>query len=164
MRRDVPAIAIAAILFAAGVALAADLLNVKIREATVRSGPKHFKPAVATLKYGDQVEQLESKDGWFQVRTRDGAVGYLHESAVTDEKLMELPAGAGATPSSVSRDEVSLAGKGFNPQVEKKYREQRPNLEAQFRKVDAMERRAISAAELDRFLQEGQLGAYGRQP
>ena len=47
---------------------------------------------------------------------------------------------------------------------EKKYREQRPNLEAQFQKVDAMERRAIAAQELDDFLREGRLGGYGRQP
>ena len=38
------------------------------------------------------------------------------------------------------------------------------NLEAQFRQVDAMERRAISGTELEDFLREGRLGAYGRQP
>ncbi len=166
MRRRIPMLALLVVALAAGVALAAEIMNVKLREATVRSGPKHFKPAVATLKYGDTVEVLETNEGWLKVRLRDGQTGYLHESAVTDEKLpKELPGGGGtAAPSSVSRDEVSLAGKGFNPQVEKKYREQRPNLEQHFKQVDAMERRAVSARELDAFLRDGQLGGEGRQP
>ena len=38
-----------AVVAAATIALAAELMNVKLREATVRSGPKHFRSAVETL-------------------------------------------------------------------------------------------------------------------
>ena len=46
---------------------AGDFLTVKLREASVRTGPKHFKPILVTLKYGEKVEVLDSKDGWLEV-------------------------------------------------------------------------------------------------
>lgn len=149
------ALAVGVVLLAAGIALAAEIVHVTLREATVRSGPKHFKPPVAVLRYGDRVEVLEEKDGWLRLKN-----GWLHRSAVSEEPVPAAPpAGADAAPGSVSRDEVALAGKGFNPQVEDRYRRQNPNLEDEFRKVDAMERRDVSREELDAFLREGRLGS-----
>lgn len=156
-------IAALAVSLPAAIVAASDLMSVKLREAAVRAGPKHFKPVVATLKYGDQVEVLSNKDGWLEVRLPDGRRGFLHESATTDKPLPKLPAGAeGTQASGVSREEVALAGKGFNPQVERQYRTDHRELEAGFAKVDAMERRWVSAAELDMFLTEGKLGEAGR--
>ena len=146
------------------VALAGGMQNVKLREATVRSGPKHFKQAIATVHYGDRLEVLDEKDGWLRVRTPGGAVGFLHATAVTPEPLPTRPPDAAAVARQVSGDEVALAGKGFNPQVERKYREQNPNLAEGFARVDALEARRVDPAELERFLAEGSLGEYGRRP
>ena len=101
-------------------------LTVKIREASVRAGPKAFKPIVATVKYGDKVERLaDTKDGWVEVKTGAGAKGFLHESALTEREVAKIegdPKGTGGGRSVASSDEVALAGKGFNPQVEAQYR------------------------------------------
>jgi hypothetical protein len=155
-----------AALFLGGAVIAAELVHVKVREATVRTGPKPFKPSVATVRYGERVEVLDEKDDWLQIRIPGGVTGYLHKSAVTDEPLPALPPGPppGGPPGSVSRDEVALAGKGFNPQVEAKYREQNPNREEMFRLVDAMERRDVPAEEIERFMRDGRLGEYGGRP
>jgi uncharacterized protein YgiM (DUF1202 family) len=156
----------AALLLALGAAVAAgELLTIQLREATVRSGPKHFRPVVGTVKYGERIEVLKKEDGgWLHVRLPDQRTGYLHETATTEKPLPKLaPGTAGTQPGSVSRDEVALAGKGFNPQVERQYREDHRELEWAFQRVDYMEqRRVVDRAELERFLSEGQLGEQGR--
>ncbi len=162
-------VALAAVaLCGAGAAVAADVLQVKVREAKVRSAPKHYKPAVDTVKYAEPVEVLATDagaQGWLKVRTPRAHEGYLHESAVTDEDLPEPKAGSefGAA-GGVSQDEVALAGKGFNPQVEKKYRDKNPDLEGAFAEVDRMEKRKIEESDLDAFFQQGKLLDYGSKP
>jgi len=117
------------------------------------------------LVYGDRVEAIEEANGgWLRVRLPGGATGWVHETAVTDEKLLPLPQAGGVPRGSVSQDEVALAGKGFNPQVEAKYREQNPSREELFRLVDAMERRDVPEAEMEAFLFEGRLGEHGGRP
>src|SRR5205823_5833031 len=95
------------------VALAGEMLNVKLREATVRAGPKHFKPVVAVVRYGEQVEVLSSKDGWLEVVAPHGEKGFLHESATTDKPIAKAAADAEGTSGGGARDETSMAGKGF---------------------------------------------------
>lgn len=138
-----------------------ELFTVKIREASVRSGPKPFRPIVATVKYGEKVEVVTpAKDGWLEVSAPGGKRGFLHESAVTDKEVTKAEGGAKGTggKSSASSDEVALAGKGFNPQVEARYRADHKELEEAYRKVDAMEKRNVPGEELEAFLRDGQLG------
>ncbi len=118
---------------------------------------------LATLKYGDPVEVVSKKEGWLDVKA-GGKRGFVHETAVTERKLPKVAPGSEGTQSTtVSRDEVALAGKGFNPQVENEYRAGKPELNDEFALVDAMERRAVAPAELEQFMDAGKLGD-GRRP
>ena len=171
----------AAVALPLAVALAGgDTKSVQLREASVRTGPKHFKPLLATLKYGEKVEVVAGPDaGWYQVRLADGKTGYIHETAVTEQELAKIDASGQGTSGSGSAadntaiagkgfakksaggatsDEVALAGKGFNPQVEKQYRVDHGELEEGFKKVEAMQRRKVSDEDLQRFLADGKLG------
>lgn len=104
----------------AGVALAGPM-SVQVRNAKVRATPSQLGKAVATVDYGAVVEAGAAQNGWCQVTMPDGTTGWLHESALT-KKRIAMSAGTSDAATGVSSDEVALAGKGFNEQVEAKMR------------------------------------------
>ncbi|MCX6572143.1 MAG: SH3 domain-containing protein [Candidatus Aminicenantes bacterium] len=138
--------------------LLAETVVVKIKTTSIRRDPKFTSPAVAAIKAGDTMEKLEARDGWVKVRTKAGVVGWLHSTAVETKKL-DLLAMDKTMKTQASAGEVALAAKGFNKQVEDKYRA--GNAAADFAAVDAMEKVKPSAAEVDAFLKQGKLGEYG---
>lgn len=92
--------------------------------------------------------------------TAHGKKGYVHASAVGE--------GAGSKEGSSffdddnkspSGDDVALAGKGFNPQVEKEYQTKNPTLN--FAAVDTMEKITVPDAQLAAFAKAGQLSPKG---
>lgn len=164
------------LLAVSGAVAASELVNVKLREATVRSGPKHFKTAVGTAKFGDKVEVVGKQEGWLEVKLPDGKKGFLHESATTEKPLVKTAGGPGTTGGG-SRDETAMAGKGFrkigggsssedavladspiSPAGEKAYRAKHAELDAAYGKVDALEKRTLPSAEFEKFMVEGNLG------
>lgn len=138
---------------AAALALSASLvgaatITVLVQQTTIRRKPQFYAPAAGVAKLGDSFDADGPDAGWYKV---DG--GYIHQSAVTTKSVKvgsESSVGGGATA-----DEVTLAGKGFNSQVEKSYGGKHP--EANFAGVDAMERRTTSDDALQRFLRSGGL-------
>ena len=78
--------------------------------------------------------------------------GYIHASAVTAKKVKVSGDSVGG---GASAEEVTLAGKGFNAQVEKSYGAK--NGAADFSGVNAMERREISEAAVLEFMRSGGL-------
>ena len=131
-----------------GSAALAATITVLVQQTVVRKRPQFYASAAATAKLGDKFSGDGPTAGWYKV---DG--GYIHQSAVTAAKVNKsdgASVGGGATA-----DEVTLAGKGFNSQVEKSYSAQ--NSAANFAAVDAMERRTVpDAAEIE-FLRHGGL-------
>jgi hypothetical protein len=71
------------------------------------------------------------------------------------EKKVSLSGVSAAKTSSASEDEVALAGKGFNPQVEESYK--RKHAELDFNKVDRIEKFKIPEDELVIFIRDGGL-------
>jgi uncharacterized protein YgiM (DUF1202 family) len=106
--------------FSAGVAFAAQM-SVQVRDGKVRATPSQLGRVVTTVAYGTAVEAGAMQNGWYPVTTADGKTGWLHESALS-KKPIAMRAGATDTATGVSSDEVALAGKGFNEQVEAKFK------------------------------------------
>ena len=102
----------------AGVALAAPM-NVQVRNGKLRATPSQLGKIVATVDYGAKVQAGPPQNGWYQVTTADGTTGWLHESALS-KKAVAMRAGTSDAATGASSDEVALAGKGFNEQVEAK--------------------------------------------
>ncbi|NCC52061.1 MAG: SH3 domain-containing protein [Spartobacteria bacterium] len=126
-------------------------MSVQVREGVLRSTPSFLGAVTAKVTYGDRVELMEKENGWAKVRT--GAVdGWIHESALTAKRLT-LSAGGQTVSTGASSDELALAGKGFNAEVEAEFKAQ--NQEADFSEVDRMEAIAITEPEMQRFLQKG---------
>jgi hypothetical protein len=144
--------------FAVFVVLLAETVVVKVKTTAVRQHPKFASPVVATIKAGDSLEKLEMQSGWVKVRTKAGVVGWLHSTAV-DAKKLNLLASDKSMKTQASASEAALAAKGFNKQVEDKYRAGNPA--ANYAAVDAMEKVKPTAAEVEAFLKQGQLAELG---
>ncbi len=121
MKMKVLAVLVAiAVPICVGIAFAAPM-NVQVRNARVRATPSQLGKTVATMDYGDVVETGAVQNGWYPVTMPDGTKGWLHESALS-KKPVAMRAGTSDVDTGVSSDEVALAGKGFNEQVEAKLR------------------------------------------
>lgn len=139
-------------------AMAANIVVVKIQTTAVRKTPQFFAPVIAPLKAGDKLEKISEANGWVQVKTAAGAVGWVHSSALETPKI-NLMAANSALKTQASASEVALAGKGFNKQVEDSYKAK--HTELNFAAVDRMLQVKTSAAEIEDFLRKGRLGGLG---
>ncbi|UCE17104.1 MAG: SH3 domain-containing protein [Gemmatimonadota bacterium] len=140
-----------------GSLLWAQTLTIKVKETRVRSSPKFYAKSIYRANRGDTLEKMGEQKGWYEVKIPSGDVGWVHSSAVETKKL-KLDSGewveTEATP-----EEVALAGKGFNMEVEAEYKRNHPDLD--FTWVDRMESIEISEEEMVAFLKKGKLGEYG---
>ena len=128
-------------------------MSVQVREVIVRSTPNYLGGAAGKLAYGAQVTVAGEEGNWFRITSPSG---YVPKSALTSHKVDVNPdqkfSGRGA-----SHDEVALAGKGFNPQVEAQYKKDNASLAAAYVKVDQIEGFGASEAELKKFQAAGKL-------
>lgn len=149
---------IAGALLALAILLLADTVVVKVQTTSLRKAPKFYSAAVAALKAGDTLTKLADQDGWVQVKTSAGVVGWVHSSAVETKKF-NLTSVGGTMKTQASASEVALAGKGFNKQVEDSYKAKHAN--ADFAAVDRMLKITVSPAEVEAFIKKGRLAGSG---
>ncbi len=139
--------------------LAAETLIIKVQTTSLRKSPKFYAPVVQALKAGEKIEKISSQpDGWIQVKTSGGAVGWIHSSAVAVQKF-DLLAMDKSMKTQASASEVALAGKGFNKQVEESYRAKHNDVS--FVWVDRMLLIKIAASRVEEFMRNGKLGEWG---
>ncbi len=131
----------------------AETAKVIVKEATLREQCKFLSPATARLHYNDSIDIISRETDWFKV-TFGNARGCLHKSAV-EARAYSLSGVQGARAGDASQEEISLAGKGFTPEVEKSYRRQHSNLN--YRDLDKVESYHISDDSLRAFIVEGGL-------
>ena len=141
----------------AGVALAAPL-SVQVRNGKVRATPSQLGKVVATIDYGAKVQAGALQNGWYPVTLDDGKTGWLHESALTKKRIV-MSAGTGDADTGASSDEVALAGKGFNAQVEAKMR---ADGKLDYTWVDKMSKFEVPADQIALFRAQGNLAGGAR--
>lgn len=155
MKRFVPALA-AALLIAGAAAAATETVTVIVRKTSIRRDRQFSASPVAEAELGDAFTVLAREKGWIKVGTGSGD-GWLHESAVTARKV--AASSQGPAGGKVADEDVALAGKGFNPQVESEYRKRNP--QADFAGVDRMERLGAGEKALTAFVSDGNLQPRG---
>ncbi|HBA82991.1 MAG TPA: SH3 domain-containing protein [Verrucomicrobia bacterium] len=146
------AIAAIIVLMAGLLSASAKVMSVQVKNGQVRATPSFLGQVVSPVGYGDQVEILQQQGVWMQVRTPAGKDGWIHQSALSTKKIV-MQAGDETVKTGASGDELSLAGKGFNSDVEAAFKAQ--NKEIDFTWVDKMEKIVVSPAEKKDFLNEG---------
>ncbi len=158
MKKPIPLTLTSALLVLVVCLLVAETLTVQVQSTSLRSSPKFYASTVQALRAGDKVEKISTQDGWIQVKTAGGTVGWVHSSAVAVPKF-DLMASNQGLKTQASADEIALAGKGFNKQVEEKYRAKHSELS--FLWVDKMLQVKISPAKVEEFMKKGRLGEFG---
>ncbi|WP_372678023.1 SH3 domain-containing protein [Desulfosarcina sp.] len=150
---------LAVFLMISGITMAAATKSVQIREGAIRSAPSFMSKIIAKVAYGDLVEAVDNKNGWSRVR-RAGVEqsGWIHDSALTHKKIV-LTAGPSDVSQGATGDEIALAGKGFNEQVEREFKEKNPQLN--FKLIDQMEKIVVSDSQMRQFLEAGRVSPQG---
>ena len=131
----------------------AERMNVQVQDGQVRATPSFLGAVVVKLPYGASVEAQPAQNGWMQVQTSAGQQGWMSAASLTTKKIV-MTAGAGGA-SGASSDELALAGKGFNSDVEKEFKKQNPNIN--FAAVDRMAKIKIAPQEMQQFLAAGSI-------
>lgn len=161
-RKVVPVLLIMAIAVTATAVFGLEMMSVQVREGQLRATPSFLGEIAATVPYGTRVAVMKRQGDWIRVGLPTGPQeGWIHSSALT-EKRIQMAAGADDVSAAATGDELALAGKGFNRQVEQQFRAENPSMD--FTWVDRMERWEMPAGELARFLREGDLVAEGGAP
>lgn len=135
-------------------AAAPQKMSVQIRNGQIRATPSYLGQVVAALNYGDQVQVAEQQGDWMKVTGPGGQTGWIHNSALSKKKIV-MKAGADNVETSASGDELALAGKGFNSDVEAEFKSKNKNID--FTWVDRMEKMKVTPQEMAAFLKEGQV-------
>jgi uncharacterized protein YgiM (DUF1202 family) len=156
-RLIIPLALLAGFLLAGAAGAGEDMMSIQVKSGSLRETPSYLGKIVAPVGYGDRVAVVSEQGEWRQVRTPSGATGWIHSSALTEKKV--VLSSAGQTGTSASGDELALAGKGFNAQVEGEFKKN--NQDVDFSWVDKMEKIKIAGKEIVAFLQEGQVAPGG---
>ena len=136
-----------------------NLMSIQVKKGHLRSGPSFLGKIVAALDYGDRVAVLEKRNPWVKVQsTEKNSAGWLHDSALTTKKVILKP-GAADVEQAATSDELALAGKGFNQQVEGEYKSKNPHLD--YSLINALEQVVVPQAQIEQFIKEGELSPEG---
>lgn len=136
------------------------VMSVQVNDAVVRDDPSFLSPIAATLNYGDKVGIVEKTEDWRRVKPETTSnTGWMHISALT-EKPIKLEAGESDENVKASEQELAAGGRGFNKDVEDKFRKDHEDLDAAYRKLDQLcadPARQASLSQVIRFMREGEL-------
>ena len=136
-----------------------DTVIVTRKETKLRSQKRLFAPSVANLVEGDKLEVLDKDGAWLNVKFAD-KIGFLHATDVSTNKEVRL-SGEGVREN-YSASEAAAARKGFNPQVEKQYRLDNPDLNKAFELVDRIQGQKTDEKVIEQFLRQGGLLKEGQ--
>lgn len=128
-------------------------MHVQVREGELRARPSFLGAVVTTVQYGDSVEVIDSQGVWRRVRAAANE-GWMHESALTQRRI-EWRTGERELGGATTQDEIALAGRGFNAQVEQQFRADHVGID--FTWVDRMAQLRKSPQEILQFLVAGGL-------
>jgi SH3-like domain-containing protein len=128
------------------------LMTVQVKTGQVRDEPSFLGKVITQLNYGDRLQVLEQQGDWSRVTAAGGQSGWIHTSALTKKKLT-LKAGEQNAQTAASGEELALAGKGFNSDVEADFKAKNRNID--FTWVDRMEKIKIAPGSMQEFLKAG---------
>ncbi|MBI2440044.1 MAG: SH3 domain-containing protein [Lentisphaerae bacterium] len=143
--------AAALLMAAAALAASAATMSVQVKEAPVRATPSFVGKVVGTLAYGDRIEVQQTQGAWSQIAGK-GISGWVHSSALSTKKIV-LASGREQARVAASGDELALAGKGFNSDVEAQFKATHRDID--FTWINRMEKIRIAPAESQAFLKDG---------
>jgi uncharacterized protein YgiM (DUF1202 family) len=100
--------------------LAGKTMYVTAKTVDLKSSTAFFSDVKGTLEYGDQVVVLQEYGKWAEVKAveKQNISGWIAILSLTNKRI--LPTGSAST--TASANELALAGKGFNQEIEDSFR------------------------------------------
>lgn len=136
-------------------------MSVQVNDAALRTSPSFLSEVASVLGYGTKVGVAEEGEDWMRVQTEDAtASGWMHATALT-KKEINLEAGDSDANVKASKEELTAGGRGYNQEIENKFREDNQDLEAGYKLLDKMSvdpRQQASRTEILLFMRGGELG------
>ncbi|NOS82722.1 MAG: SH3 domain-containing protein [Nitrospira sp.] len=142
----------------------AETLYITSKSAKVRAGKTSLDAITDTVHYGDTVESIRQENEWFEVKTKNGAQGWVHTTKLSnspptkgqDSTFLGMPLASRASQPTVSAgarglDKVAegyAEGSGISPQSRAA--------------VDKMTSYQVDDKRVETFLKEGGLGDYAK--
>jgi hypothetical protein len=125
-------------------------MYVTAKTLEVKSSTAFFADVLGSLTYGAPVSILQEYGKWAMIKSSEPPEisGWVSASSLTTKRIIV------GSSTSASANEIALAGKGFNQEVENAYRQ---NGTLNYEAIDAMEAIQIPSRQLFSFLQEGRL-------
>ena len=130
----------------------AEQMSVQVKNGQLRDKPAFLGKLLGPVAYGDRVTVVQKQGEWVDVTSPSGASGWIHQSALTPKRVV-LNAGAQDVRAAASGEELALASKGFNSDVEADFKSKNRNID--FTWIDRMEKIKVSAQDAQSFLHEG---------
>jgi hypothetical protein len=125
-------------------------MYVATKTVELKSSTGFFASARGTLAYGAAVSVLQIKGKWAEVKSTGSSVsGWTAVANLSAKRIVSSGGTGGATA-----NEVALAGKGFNQEVENAYKS---GGRLNYADVDRAEAQKVSKQELHSFIVEGHL-------
>ena len=136
-----------------------NLMSVQVKNGQVRSHPSFLGKIIETLAYGDRVAVVDARAAWVHIRVLDTATsGWMHKTALTEKKII-LSAGDADVEQTATTNELALAGKGFNRQVEGEFKTKNRNIDYHW--INKMETFVVEQEEILEFVKAGDLSPRG---
>ena len=123
-------------------------MYVNVKSAELKNGTGFFSKKVAVLEYGQPVTAISSGKKWTQVKAGN-TQGWIYTASLTTRKIT-----SSSKNFSASTDELALAGKGFNAEIESEYKK---SGKVNYAAVDKIEAFSVSESELLEFVKSGNL-------
>ena len=126
-------------------------MYISVEEAILKEKPSFFGKNTNSVFYGEEVIVLDTKGSWKKVQlTGNSSVfGWISESSLTKKKIL-----VSESKVTASADEIALAGKGFNAEIEAEYKKQGT---ANYDAVDKLEEKSVSFENSLDFMLDGKL-------
>jgi len=118
---------------------------ISVQSVTVKDSTGFFAKNLGNLSLGDEVTLISENGKWSQIRTAK-FTGWVTSTSLSIRKIV-------ASGTTASATEISMAGKGFSPDMELEYRKNGLD----YSMVDYMEKITIPNEELLNFITVGRL-------
>lgn len=129
--------------------------RIAVREGALRQSPSPFGAIKKKLPYDTEVTVTKKQEGWVLISAPES--GWLHGSALSGSKeSLRITSGKASRAGTVADNEVALAGKGFDKNVEAAYRKEHRQL--RYDLMDRVERITVPEAEVKKFAEAGGAG------
>lgn len=131
-----------------------DEVAIAVQNQSIYPMPAFYASPVEPVSYGTMAVIDEINGEWYRITTALNQDGWIHCTSVTG--AIQTASGATSASGDVTSDEIMLAGRGFNQDIEETYAGEHPDLD--FSQVNNMETSwTVTPQQLYQFLVDGNL-------